>query len=152
MALTGAADDKLLSDQPGARALAKQLIARASHIGNLSARSANTVFAACEATYQAISRCIGVSGAKALLARALAEANKTHPLLRNIRLDHPASATLRIPISAPGAKGSSPSAEGLEALLEMMITLLARFVGMDMVIQLVAQRATIGTMEHEDSQ
>jgi hypothetical protein len=37
------------------------------------------------------------------------------------------------------------------ALLEVLLTLLGRFVGIDLVARLVAQGATIGTREHEDT-
>ncbi|MBA2684309.1 MAG: hypothetical protein H0U66_07460 [Gemmatimonadaceae bacterium] len=148
-----AAVDTLTKEASSARALAKLLIARAAKGSKTdSGASSGTVYLACETTYRTIARCRGVSGAKALLSRALAGTNKTHPLLRNIRLDVPVETPRETLTRASGAKGSAPSAEGLETLLEMMITLLARFVGMDMVVQLVADSATVGTMEHQDPQ
>ncbi|MEP7087738.1 MAG: hypothetical protein ABI884_10560 [Gemmatimonadota bacterium] len=145
--------DTQSQDASSARALAKVLIARAAKRDRSGSDvTSATVYVACETAYRAISRCIGESGAKALLSRALADANKTHPLLRNIRLDVPDDTPLAALTRASASKGSAPSAEGLEALLEMMITLLARFVGIDMVVQLVAENATVGTLEHEDPQ
>jgi hypothetical protein len=148
---TGAVDS-FSRDPPSAKALTKQLIVRAIRNKGTSTAQASTVFAACEATYRAISRCIGTSGAQALLARALAEANKTHPLLRNVRVDLNESSSQKHPDAAVDLDRRSPSAGGLEALLEMLITLLARFVGMDMVVQLLAHSATVVTMEGEDAQ
>jgi hypothetical protein len=108
------------------------------------------VFSATELTYRALARSIGVAGAHALFARAKSQTVKSHPLLREIRIDNGEDDD-RAGINAVIAKhGNAASAAALEAVLEVLLTLLGRFVGIDLVVRLVAQGATIGTKEHED--
>lgn len=137
---------------PNARELARQLISRAARRSKEPAGSAATVFTACEAAYRALSRSIGATGSHALLARAMAEAYKAHPLLREIRIDDNGASGLDSLNVVVEAHGSPASAAGLEALLEILLSLLGRFVGFDTVVRLVAQTATIGTKEDEDPQ
>lgn len=146
------ASEKESTSAPNARELARQLVSRAAGRSKEPAGAAATVFTACEAAYRALSRSIGATGAHALLARAMAEAHRTHPLLREIRIDEQGAAGLDGLKVVVESHGSPASAAGLEALLEILLSLLGRFVGIDMVVRLVAQNATIGTKEDEDAQ
>ena len=108
------------------------------------------VFSAVELTYRALARSIGVAGAQALFTRARSQTVKKHPLLREIRIDNGEDDD-RAGINAVIEKhGNAATAAALEAVLEVLLTLLGHFVGIDLVVRLVAQGATIGTKEHED--
>ena len=150
MTTTGASG-KQASDVSDARELARQLVTRAVKQSKEPRDAAATTFAACQAANRALSRSIGTTGAHALLSRALAEASRAHPLLREIRITDNGSSGLDGLEGAVKAHGSPASAAGLEALLEILLSLLGRFVGFDMVVRLVAQTSTIGTKEDEDA-
>jgi hypothetical protein len=145
----GATDVKA-TKAPSTEELARQLVARASRGSSTNGSSALTAFLACELTYRALARSIGVAGAHALFARAKSQTVKSHPLLREIHIEHRDDGD-RSGIDAVIAKhGGAASAAALEAVLEVLLNLLGRFVGIDLVVRLVAQGATIGTNEHED--
>ena len=147
---TPGATDALPAKAPSTQELARQLVARAERKGAAQRSAALTAFSACEVTYRALARSIGGAGANALLARARAQTLKTHPVLREIRIDQGEDDGLSGINAVIEKHGSSDSAAGLEALLEVLLTLLGRFVGTDLVARLVAQSTTIGTREHED--
>lgn len=132
--------------------LAHRLIARASKSSDGSGGDAATVFAVCQATYRVLARSIGTAGAGALFSRALALADKGHPLLREIPFDRDEDSALAGFKATIEKHGSPATAEALEKLLELHLSLLERFVGIDVVVRLVAQGATIGTNEDEDAQ
>jgi hypothetical protein len=135
-----------------ARELARQLVSRAARHSKEPIDAAGMAFTACQAAYRALSRSIGATGAHALLSRALAEASRAHPLLRDIRIDDSDASGSDGVKAAVQAHGLPAAASGLEALLEILLSLLGRFVGFDMVVRLVAQTSTIGTKEDEDVQ
>jgi hypothetical protein len=149
---TSGASEKEATDASNARDLAHQLVSRAARHSEEPMGSANTAFTACQAAYRALSRSIGATGAHALLARSLAEASRAHPLLREIRVDDNGTSGQDGLKAAVESHGSPAAAAGLEALLEILLSLLGRFVGFDMVVRLVAQASTIGTKEDEDAQ
>lgn len=146
------ASGKEATDDADARELARKLVSRAAKHSKEPKDAAGTAFTACQAANRALSRSIGATGAHALLSRALAEASRAHPVLRKIRISENGSSGLDGLEVAVEAYGSPASAEGLEALLEILLSLLGRFVGFDMVVRLVAQTSTIGTKEDEDAQ
>ncbi len=149
---TSGASGKEATDASDARELARQLLSRAARHSKEPIGAAETAFTACQAAYRALSRSIGATGAHALLARALAEASRAHPPLREIRVDDNGTSGQDGLKVAVDSHGSPAAAAGLEALLEILLSLLGRFVGFDMVVRLVAQAATIGTKEDEDAQ
>ena len=149
---TSGASGKEATDASDARELARQLVSRAARHSKEPTDAAGTAFTACQAAYSALSRSIGATGAHALLSRALAEASRAHPFLREIRIDNNGASGADGVEAAVEAHGSPASAAGLEALLEILLSLLGRFVGFDMVVRLVSQTSTIGTKEDEDAQ
>jgi len=149
---TSGASGKEATNASDARELTRQLVSRAARHSKEPTGAAATVFTACQAAYRALSRSIGATGAHALLSRALAEASRAHPLLREIRIDENGASGQDGLKAAVESHGSPASAAGLEALLEILLSLLGRFVGFDMVVRLVAQTSTIGTKEDEDVQ
>ena len=150
--ITSDASGKEATGASDARELARQLVSRAARHSNEPVGAAATAFMACQTANRALSRSIGATGAYALLSRALAEATRAHPLLREIRINDNGSSGLEGLEAVVAAHGSRASAAGLEALLEILLSLLGRFVGFDMVVRLVAQASTIGTKEDEDVQ
>jgi len=136
---------------PSSAELARQLVARAARNGKSPESAAHSAFSACKITYRALARSIGVEGANALLARAQSQTVKRHPLLREIGIGHRDDDDTAKIDAVVEKHGIAASAAGLEALLEVLLTLLGRFVGTDLVVRLVAQGATIGTHEHEDT-
>lgn len=151
MTTTGATDAGPTSAL-SAHQLARRLVARAARTNKAPRGAASTVLAACQDTHRALVRSIGSTGAEALLTRALAMADKEHPLLRDIPFDREDEAGVVALNAAIEKHGSAATSAGLERLLELLLTLLERFVGIDVVVRLVAQSATIGTLEDEDAQ
>ena len=145
------ATDTVPTSAPSAHQLAQRLVARAARTSNAPSGTASTVFEACLTTYRALSRSIGAEGATALLSRAISMAEKQHPLLRELSFDREDDEGLVGLRAAIEKHGSSALSAGLEALLELLLSLLERFVGIDVVVRLVAQSATIGTQEDEDA-
>jgi hypothetical protein len=145
------ADGALPTKAPSMQDLARQLVARAAQSHKAPASAALTAFIACELTYRALARSIGSAGANALLARARSTAIRDHPLLSDLPIDGKEDRDLDLITAAIDKHGSAEAAAGLEELLEVLLTLLGRFVGIDLVVRLVAQSVTIGTKEHEDA-
>jgi hypothetical protein len=135
---------------PSTQELARQLVLRASRNGAGQESAALIAYHACQLTYRALARSIGVAGANALLTRARSQALKSHSVLREVRIDDGEDDGLARIKTVIEKHGSAEAAAGLEALLEVLLTLLGRFVGIDLVARLVAQGTTIGTREHED--
>ncbi len=144
--------DAIKSEASSAHELARRLIARAARTNTAQGGAASTAFAACQTTYRVLARSIGTTGAETLLGRALVLADKEYPLLREIPFDRDEDAGLVGFKAALEKHGSPVSAAALEKLLELLLSLLERFVGIDVVVRLVAQSATIGTNEDEDAQ
>ena len=144
------ASDAMPAKAPSIEELARRLVANAARGRSMNGSTALTTFSACELTYRALARSIGVAGAHALFARARSQTVTRYPLLREIRIDN-GDDDDRADINAVIEKhGDAASAAALEAVLEVLLTILGRFVGIDLVVRLVAQGATIGTHEHED--
>lgn len=135
-----------------AHELAQRLIARAARKNTAQSGAALAVFAACQGTYRVLARSIGTAGAEALLSRALILAEKDYPFLREIPFERDEDAALVGFKAALEKHGSTVSSAALEKLLELLLSLLERFVGIDVVVRLVAEGATIGTNEDEDAQ
>jgi hypothetical protein len=144
--------DARKAEASSAHELARRLIARAAKTSTGKSGAASTAFAACQATYSVLARSIGATGAEALLGRARALADTKYPLLREIPFDRDEDAGLVGFKAALEKHGSTVTAAALEKLLELLLSLLERFVGIDVVVRLVAQSATIGTNEDEDAQ
>lgn len=140
------------NDAPSAHELARRLIARAAKMSGTSVGGAPAAFAACQVTYRALARSMGTPSASALLSRALAMADDAQPLLREIPFDREDDLGILAVHAAAEKYGSSATGVAVEKLLELLLALLERFVGIDVVVRLVAQTATIGTKEDEDTQ
>jgi hypothetical protein len=149
---TSGATDAVPTDAPNARKLAQRLVARVAMMNSAPRGAASTVLVACQDTHRALVRSIGSVGADALMSRALTIAEKQHPLLREIPFDREDKAGLAVLEAVVEKHGRAASSGALESLLELLLSLLERFVGIDVVVRLVAQSETIGTKEDEDAQ
>lgn len=149
---TSGATDTVPTDAPTAHKLAQRLVARVARTSGAPRGAASTAFVACQETHRALVRSIGSVGADALMSRALTIAEKEHPQLREIPFDREDEAGLAGLEAVVKKHGCPASSAGLESLLELLLSLLERFVGIDVVVRLVAQSATIGTKEDEDAQ
>jgi hypothetical protein len=127
-----------MAPQTPAAELARRLIERKSHRGN---DPAGAVQAACEDLCRDLARWVGPDGCRGLLARALDLATREHPLLSTIRVSAEGTPRLAGVREAAEAGGSGPAAASLEALLVELIALLSRFIGEDMVQNLIDRSA-----------
>ena len=100
--------------------------------------AALAVQAACERTYRELTRTAWPKWVRALLTRALAQAQAEHPLLKEIRVGRGGLDGVTAAVQAHGAPAV---AAALEAVLETLLDLLGRLIGDDMVARLVEQSA-----------
>lgn len=138
------------TDAPSARELTRHLVARAAAQNDVPESAALAAQAACERTYRALARTIGPTGSRALLTRALAQAEAEHPLLKEIRIGRQSEPGLDGVPAIVQAHGAPAVVAGLEAVLETLLSLLGRLIGVDMVARLVEQSAPIETHDDED--
>jgi hypothetical protein len=130
-----------------ARDLTNHLVARAALAEHAPERAAN---AACEIACKQLSRSLGPIGFNGLFTRALVQAEAEHPLLRELRLVR-GTASPMPPIADAVAKyGPQPVADALSATLVALFELLARLVGMDVVVRLVERNPPAGMQDAED--
>ena len=133
-----------------AREMISRLVARVPARSDPPGSTGLPIQAVSERTYRALARSLGATGARALLTRALTQAQDEHPVLREIRIDSASEAGLERVTEAVQAHGAAAVTAGLEAVLEMLLGLLGRLIGNDMVAQLVEQSAPGGTQDDED--
>ena len=145
-------EDTMQAGASSPQALARRLIARAALEPNGVENEAYAARAAGERASRVLSRSLGPSGFNAMLARALAQAEVGHPLLKDLRVA-PLSEPILLEISGLiTAHGAPAVAAALEAALEVMFGLLGRLIGEDMVVRLVDRSPTPETPEVKDPQ
>ena len=135
-----------------ARQLTRRLVARGGAQSYTPDGSVGAAQAAVERTYHELARILGPTGSRALLTRALAQAQTEHPILEEIRIGGHAAPALEDVTALARAHGGPAVAAGLEALLESVIGLLGRLIGPDVVARLVERGAPTGPHHHEDVQ
>lgn len=89
-------------------------------------------------------------GFNALFKRALAQSEAAHPFLAEIRLRRDPEPVLGGVPDLIDAHGAPAVAAGLHATLETLLGLLARLIGVDVVVQLLESRAQAETMNAEE--
>lgn len=123
-------------DRPTAAELTHRLIAR-EHAPADDVSAATAASYACECVSAEFSRWVGARGYEALTSRALVETRVQHPALENMRyILHSDPALTGVPESVERF-GAKATAAGLSALLEMILALLSRLIGDDIVVTLV---------------
>jgi hypothetical protein len=133
---------------PSAQELTRRLVARAAGENGTAESVALAVHAACERTYRELTRSLGPTGSQALLARAIAQSEAEHPLLKDIRIGRQAKPEVDGVRAAAETHGAPAVAAALEAVLVTLLGLIGRLIGDDMVARLVEPSASTGT--HED--
>lgn len=133
-----------------ARELTRELVTRAAYAPVAASvdGAALAAHAASEGACRDLSRSLGMSGFKALLTRALRQAELRHPLLRGVRVRSEGDPVLDGISELLAEHGPVAVAAALEAALEEMLGLLGRLIGDDMVARLLAQATRVGT--HDD--
>lgn len=137
-------------ETPSARHLARRLVERAVPPGGTPKDAALVLQVACDRTYHELTRSLGPTGSRTLLARAIAQAQAEHPILNEIRVDPQPEAGLG---GLPGiveAHGSATVTAAIEAMLEKLFGLLGRLIGDDMVERLVERSSPSGTRDAEE--
>lgn len=130
-----------------ARDLTNHLVARAALPEHAPDRAAH---AACEIACKQLSRSLGPIGFNGLFTRALALAQAEHPLLRELRIASGAGSPMPPIADVVATYGPQPVADALCATLVAMFELLARLVGMDVVVRLVERNPPAGMQDAED--
>ncbi len=124
-------------DLTPARQLAHRLIEYGRATGASSSDPAHIAAVAFDRLYQDLARWVGFDGCHALFTRALAQARDEHPLLDTIQL-HARSSPYLVGVTETVAQyGAATTAEGLEAILVILIELLGRLIGDEMTTNLI---------------
>jgi hypothetical protein len=97
---------------------------------------------ACERICGALTRVLGATGSRALLTRALSQAQAEHPALENVVMSSSHDVRLQGVATASAANGEPAVVAGLETVLSALLANLGRLIGRDMVARLVAQSAS----------
>ncbi|MEP6991496.1 MAG: hypothetical protein ABJA80_11260 [bacterium] len=136
-----------------AHELTRELVARASYAPSASSvdGAALAAHAACEGACRDLSRSLGVSGFRALLTRALQQAEVRHGLLRDVRVRADGDPCLAGISELLAEHGPVDVAAALEAALEEMLSLLGRLIGDDMVARLIGQASRVGTRDDRNA-
>lgn len=132
-----------------ARDVTQRLLLRATASGD-SAQPHVAATVACESACRELSRSLGASGFNALLTRALAQAEREHPLLKGLRAGRPPEVFLGGITTLVQQHGSTAVGAGLMSVLEEMISLLGRLIGVEMVARLVERRSPDETHDGEE--
>jgi hypothetical protein len=105
---------------------------------------------ACERMCRTLSRTLGAIGSRALLMRALSQAQAEHRALKEVSVSAKAAVALDGISLATAAHGEPAVVAGLEGVLSALLALLGRLIGKDMVARLVAQSAPLVIAEEGD--
>jgi hypothetical protein len=131
--------DDMSSEPPSARWLVRELVSRAAVRSKTPTDLDVVAFEACEHTYRDLAIELGAASAQALVNRARVQAGTAHPALLEVHLYEQRHAG--VPVNSIAKRGdSTATAEELETLLETLLALLGRFVGINIVVGLVAPR------------
>jgi hypothetical protein len=98
---------------------------------------------ACDDVCRAFARWVGSSGCRALFTRAIGTAARAHPVLQEMRV-HDEDERLDGVQEAAQSFGAGATASALEAMLIEVIELMGRFIGDDMVANLVGDSSGAG--------
>jgi hypothetical protein len=137
-------------DPPSARWLVRELVGQASARSRTPTDLASVAFEACEHTYRDLARELGAMSAQALVNRAQAQAGLEHPALLLVRLYQHRESGGKVS-AIPWSSDCTATAREFESLLEALLALLGRFVGINIVVRLLAPREPEGSTPTEDA-
>lgn len=120
----------------------RRLIERAAAESGAPDGAAVAVHRACEQAYRGLTKWVGPTGSHTLLGRALAEAQRENPLLKNVRLSESADGLEGV-AELVQEKGSPAAAKALGGVLETLLELLGRLIGAEMAARLVEHDTSI---------
>lgn len=112
--------------------------------------TARAAAVACERMCRTLARSLGSAGSRALLTRALSQAQAAHPALQEVSISAKADVALEGIFLATAAHGEPAVIAGLETVLGALLALLGRLIGKDMVARLVAQSAPMVMVQEDD--
>lgn len=135
----------MAQEAPSPDALARRLVEAEAAPGDAANPRLAKAHAACERAYLELTRWVGPRGCHALFARALRGTRKAHAALAGIEVRLNTRPAVDGISGAAGAAEVEEVAVGLEALLASVLALLGRFIGDDMVVNIV------GRMDSNDS-
>lgn len=149
-----ALDQPTRNSPPASLEAARRLVARAvAEPGPFSAQSehglADALSSACVLVLRNIQESMGDDGRDALLDRAAFKSERLHPVVRQLR-DPGTPGISRERLSAAVAADSEAARAGIEALLAALIETLARLIGEDMALHIIARDAD-GNVDRETS-
>lgn len=120
-----------------APSLARRLIDRQRAAGDADVSRASAAALAGEELYESLSRWIGTDGCHALFMRARAHAQGDHPALDVLQVRARARPYVEGVAESVGEYGDTATAAAIESMLEGMIELLGRLIGVDMATNLI---------------
>ena len=132
------------SAQQGARALARRLIEQEESRSRSLPSAESAPLEACYRLHLNLCTWIGGIGCSALTSRALRAAESAHPVLEQLAVGSGGRPYFERVPEAIEAYNAATLAAGLEAFLEELLVLLARFVGDDVVVSLTERTADSG--------
>ena len=138
------------SEALDAAAITRGLIARAAAAGD-ARDGALPVRVACEHVFRHLTQSLGVNGFHALLARAMTQVQGIHPSLLQLRVGRQLSPSIEGLAQSIEAHGAPAVVAGLDALLEALLALLGRLIGIDMVARLVEHGAAADTYDEDET-
>lgn len=123
--------------------LVRRLIERQPVRPDASDPASAAVQGACEDVYLVFARWVGREGCRALFTRALASATREHSVLTGISI-HGDGERLDGVEGATKSAGAGATTAALEAMLIEVIELMGRFIGEDMVANLIGDNSGAG--------
>jgi len=94
-----------------------------------------------------LSRWFGIDGTDALFARAVARAQADHPALANVRYSHQSAVCLERLAESARRHGAHAAADGVAAVLTVLIELLGRLIGEDIAMRLLEQSGPAAALD-----
>lgn len=124
-------------DTPTALDLTRRLIEREPVPAGAADPALAAAHGACERVYMELTRWVGSGGCDALFQRALRDARSHHAGLAAVRINPDGESHIEGIAEAMRTGDAGPTAAALEEMLRTLIELLSRFIGEDMVVNLL---------------
>ena len=133
-----AASGSLVSSEVARRILARDTLAAGDGTGSAPPGTANLALQrSCIRVTDALRDSMGDAGCAALLARALARAERAHPALKELHGGGEEGIRLDFIAASADAHGTDTVRAAIEALIAALVDILTRLIGDDMAIRLL---------------
>src|SRR6266480_1123496 len=130
-----------------AEELARRLLARDAPAEDAPDAVAAAAERVCGRVSANLSRWFGIDGTDALFARAVARAQADHPALANVRYSHQSAVCLERLAESARRHGAHAAADGVAAVLTVLIELLGRLIGEDIAMRLLEQSGPAAALD-----